>query len=104
MHIFSRVVFVVAMTVCLGAQAELVNIEDAIEASDINVSIKSSGKGHVNAKSCHGCKSVRLKVTPETIITVNGKSLPPGTELKQHWAGGVVIYNIKSRKVVRLDL
>jgi hypothetical protein len=104
MHILNRIVLVAGLTMTLGVQAELINIQEAIEASSIRVSSMSPGRGHVDARSCITCKSMRLKITPATIISVNGKSVSAGGRISRHWPGGLVIYDVESKQVVRLEL
>ena len=104
MNILNRVAFIAGMTACLGAQAELKNIQEAIEASDLSISALESGKGYVNARSCSTCKYMMLKLTPDTRISVNGKLTAARNNISRHWSGGVVIYDIETKQVVRLDL
>ena len=104
MRVLNRIVLVAGIVGCLGAQAELINFEEAIEASDIRVSASADGKGYVDARTCRTCKSMRLKITPATIISVEGKPVSPGSKISKHWPGGIVIYNVGTKQVVRLDL
>jgi len=84
--------------------AELVLIDDAIEATDIRVSVDDSGEGFVRARACEDCSFVRLEITNDTKITVNGETVENRKNLKHKWDGGVVIYNIKSKQVMKLML
>ncbi|MGB5605561.1 MAG: hypothetical protein WBN51_03520 [Gammaproteobacteria bacterium] len=92
------------MLLCLGAQAELIGIEEAIETSSLRVSASKSGKGHVVATACRECPPMRLEMTPATEITVGGKRVPASKEISRNWQGGVVIYNVKTKQVVKLKL
>ncbi|MGB5438345.1 MAG: hypothetical protein WBN90_01660 [Gammaproteobacteria bacterium] len=92
------------MIACTAAQAELINYQEAIEASDIKVSAWSTGKGHVKARSCSTCKQVKLDITPDTIIFVDGKRIVAGYEISKHWSGGLVIYDVQTKQVVKLEL
>jgi hypothetical protein len=104
MRILKGIVLLAGLTMTLGVQAELINIQEAIEASSIKVSSMSPGRGHVNARSCSSCKSMRLEITPATIISVNGESVSAGKVISRHWSGGLVIYDVESKQVVRLEL
>jgi hypothetical protein len=104
MRILKGIVLLAGLTMTLGVQAELINIQEAIEASSIRVSSMSAGRGHVDARSCITCKSMRLEITPATIISVNGESVSAGGKISRHWPGGLVIYDVESKQVVRLEL
>ena len=104
MHILNRIVLLAGLTMTLGVQAELINIQEAIEASSIRVSSMSPGRGHVDARSCITCKSMRLEITSATIISVNGENVSAGGKISRHWPGGLVIYDVESKQVVRLEL
>ena len=104
MKISKTGVLFAGMLLCLGAQAELVSIQEAIEASSLRVSAGKSGKGHVVASACHKCPPVWLELTPATLITVDGKSVMAGKQISRSWPGGVVIYDVKTKQVVKLVL
>lgn len=89
---------------CLGAQAELVSVEEGIEASSLRVSAGKSGKGYVVASACHKCPPMRLELTPATVISVDGKRVSPGKKISRNWPGGVVIYDVKTKQVMKLKL
>jgi len=100
MSILNRIVLIAGLTMTLGVQAELINFQEAIEASSIRV----SAGGYVNARSCSTCMSMRLEITPATIISVNGEKVSAGYNISRHWPGGLVIYDVESKQVVRLEL
>ena len=104
MRILNRIMLLAGLTMALGVQAELINFQEAIEASSISVSSMSPGRGHVNARSCSSCKPMRLEITPATIISVNGENVSAGRKISRHWPGGLVIYEVESKQVVRLEL
>ena len=104
MRILNKIVLVAGLAMTLGVQAELINFQEAIEASSIRVSSMSPGRGHVSARSCSTCKPMRLKITPATIISVNGEHVSAGEKISRHWPGGLVIYDVESEQVVRLEL
>lgn len=104
MYILRRIALFAGLFVCLGVQAEIINFEEAIEASDITVHIRESGNGYVVARSCPTCEPVRLEVTPATSISVGGKRVSAGKKISRQWPGGVVIYNVETRRVVKLRL
>ncbi len=76
MRILRGIALFAGLFICTSVQAELINFEEAIEASDITVYISEPGDGYVMARSCRTCKSVRLEITPATIVTVDGKRVP----------------------------
>ena len=104
MNTLNRIALVAGLTMALGVQAELINFQEAIEASSIRVTAGSSGRGYVNARSCSTCNSMRLEITPATIISVNGEMVSAGERISRHWSGGLVIYDVESKQVVRLEL
>ena len=104
MRILKGIVLLAGLTMTLGVQAELINIQEAIEASSIRVSSMSHGRGHVNVRSCNTCKFMRLEITPATIISVNGENVSAGGKISRHWPGGLLIYDVESKQVVRLEL
>lgn len=104
MRILNKIVLLAGLTMTLGVQAELINFQEAIEASSIRVSAGGPGRGHVDARSCSTCKSVRLEITSATIISVNGENVSAGEKISRHWSGGLVIYDVESKQVVRLEL
>jgi hypothetical protein len=104
MRILKRIVLLAGLMFTLGVQAELINFQEAIEASSIRVSSMSHGRGYVNAWSCSTCKPMRLEITPATIISVNGENVSAGWKISRHWPGGLVIYEVESKQVVRLAL
>ena len=104
MRILNRMTLITGLAITLGAQAELINFQEAIEASDIKVSAGSSGRGYVSARSCSTCKFMRLEITPATIVSVNGEKVSADEEISRHWSGGLVIYDVDSKQVVRLEL
>ena len=104
MRIYNTLVLLAGLTVCAAAQAELVNYQEAIEASEISVSVWSAGKGWVKARSCDSCKQIKLEITPATIIRVDGKRVTAGNKISRHWPGGIVIYDVETKQVVTLQL
>jgi hypothetical protein len=89
---------------CLAVKAELINIQDAIEASDIKVTVPGSGDGYVLARSCAKCPFLRLEITPETAVWVNGRPVPADQRIERDWSGGTVIFDTKTRQILRLRL
>ena len=87
-----------------SANAELINIQDAIEASDIDVTIHGPGDGYVLARSCADCPFASLEITPETSVWVNGEPVRADRRIQRNWSGGVVIFDTKTKQVVRLKL
>jgi hypothetical protein len=87
-----------------GANAELINIQDAIEATEISVTVHGPGNGYVLARSCTDCSFTRLKITPKTSVEVNGEPVRADKRIQRSWAGGVVIFDTKTKQVVRLRL
>ena len=104
MRILKRMVLLAGLMLTLGVQAELINFQEAIEASSIRVSSMLHGRGYVNARSCSTCKPMRLEITPATMISVNGENVSAGKKISRHWPGGLVIYEVESKQVVRLEL
>jgi RNA polymerase subunit RPABC4/transcription elongation factor Spt4 len=100
-----RLFFMTLGMLCFSsANAELINIQDAIEASDIDVTVHGPGDGYVLARSCTECPFTRLVITPETRVWVNGEPVRADRRIQRNWSGGVVIFDTKSKQVVRLRL
>lgn len=89
---------------CMGLHAELVAIQEAIEAHDIEVVVYGGGEGYVQARSCATCPYTRLDIDRNTAVTVDGKAVKVSKRIEKHWSGGTVIYDIKTKHVVRLQL
>lgn len=104
MKILNRVALFSGLVWCLGVQAEIINIQEAIEASELRISSGVSGSRYVDAKGCRTCKSMRLEITPATIIRVDGKRVSAGKNINRHWPGGIVIYDVETKQVVKLHL
>jgi len=88
----------------MGLHAELVAVEEAIEASDIKVIVYDSGEGYVLARSCANCPFTRLDIDGKTAVTVDGKPIKVSKRIEKQWSAGLVIYDIKTNHVVRLGL
>ncbi len=88
----------------LGADAEIVILQGAIEAHDIKVVLYSSGDGYVLARSCETCPFTRLDIDSKTAVTVDGKPVKINKRIEKHWSGGIVIYDIETNRVARLKL
>lgn len=86
------------------SHAELVAIEEAIEAHDIEVVIYRNGEGYVVAHSCAGCPGTRLDIDSKTTVTVDGKPASVNKRIEKTWPGGLVIYDVKTNHVVTLKL
>lgn len=89
---------------CGGLHAEIVAVEEAIEAHDIKVTVYGAGSGYVLARSCANCPFTRLDIDQKTAVTVNGKPVGITKRIEKHWSGGLVIYDIKTNHVVSLRL
>lgn len=89
---------------CSGLRAELVAIQEAIEASGIEVIMPTDGAGYVLARTCAACPPTRLDIDAGTSVTVDGKAADAGSYIQRHWPGGVVIYDTGTRRIVRLKL
>jgi hypothetical protein len=87
-----------------GVHAELINIQDAIEATQINVTVRGPGDGYVLARSCANCPFTRLEITPETAVWINGEPVRADERIQRSWPGGVVIFDTKTKQIVRLRL
>jgi hypothetical protein len=89
---------------CVVLRADLVALQEAIEAHDIKVMVYSSGDGYVLARSCATCPFTRLDIDSKTAVTVDGIPVEISKSIEKHWSGGIVIYDIKTNNVVRLKL
>lgn len=90
---------------CCGAlYAEIIPVEEAIEANDIKVTINGTGSGYVLARSCANCPYTRLEIDRNTVVTVNRKPVAVTKRIEKHWSGGIVIYDVKTKNVVSLRL
>jgi hypothetical protein len=89
---------------CTALRAELVTIQEAIEAYDIEVILTGKGEGYALARTCAGCQPTRLDIDARTTVTIDGRAADANEHIEKHWSGGVVIYDIRTRRIVRLKL
>jgi hypothetical protein len=89
---------------CMGLHADLIAVENTIESYDIDITIHSKGNGYLLARSCETCPSVRLGIDSNTSASVDGNPVNVDREIAKVWAGGIVTYNIKTRRAARLKL
>ncbi|MGD2112586.1 MAG: hypothetical protein PVI50_04305 [Gammaproteobacteria bacterium] len=87
-----------------GLHAELVAVQEAIEAHDVTVMLHGSGDGYVLARRCAACPFRRLEIDHRTVVTVDGEPAGIDPRIEKQWPGGIVIYDIVTRHVVRLKL
>jgi hypothetical protein len=103
-----RLVRLFTLTLCFSycpvINAELIKIQDAIEASEIKVTVHGFGNGYVLARSCADCPFTRLEITPETSVRVNGDPVRADERIERNWSGGTVIFDTKTKQIVRLTL
>ena len=104
MRLIRLFTFTACLLCCPGVNAELLNNQDAIEATDISVTIRGLGDGYVLARSCTDCPFTRLEITHATATWVNGKSVRTDKRIQRIWTGGTVIFDARTKQVVRLRL
>jgi hypothetical protein len=104
MRLATLLTLTLGLLCCPGVNAELINNQDAIEATEINVTIRGPGDGYVLARSCTDCPFTRLEITPDTMTWVNGKPARTNERIQRNWTGGVVIFDTKTKQIVRLRL
>jgi RNA polymerase subunit RPABC4/transcription elongation factor Spt4 len=89
---------------CMGLQADLVAVQEAIEAYDISIDMHGTGKGYMLVRACDSCKPVRIGIDSNTAVRIDGNPVKTSRHIEGKWSGGVVIYDTKSRVAVRLSL
>ena len=89
---------------CAGSHAELIEIQQAIEAYDITINMYGDGNGSMAVRSCANCNPVLIGIDKKTSVRIDGKPVRPGTDINGQWSGGIVIYDTKTRTAARLSL
>jgi hypothetical protein len=105
MHRFIRrfTAIVLVAFACVAA-AELVIVEEAVEAQPLDLKLTSPSSGLVYASTCGGCKPLQLVVTHTTRASFAGKPLAL-TDLEQYAElGATVFYDKATRVVTRIEI
>lgn len=89
---------------CTGAHADLIEIQQAIEAHDITITMYGGGNGSMAVRSCANCDPVLIGIDRKTSVRIDGKPVRSGTDINGQWSGGIVIYDTKSRTAAKLSL
>lgn len=90
------------LTLPIAGQAEILLIEDAIETDKLSFSLDAALNGHITAKHCTSCPSIRLIVDKNTQAIKHGKAvhLNKATQIKGTFA--TVIFDPKTKIVKRI--
>jgi hypothetical protein len=97
-----RLLALVALALGGTAAAELVVIEEAIEAQPLDVQLTSGSSGLVYANGCDGCKPMQLVITAATRASFAGKPLPLSDVPLYAQLGGTIFYDKATRIVTRI--
>jgi hypothetical protein len=89
---------------CAGPYADLIEIQQAIEAYDINIDVHENGTGSMVVRRCASCDPVLIGIGNKTSVSVDGDPVKSRRRINGTWSGGIVIYDTKTRTAVRLSL
>ncbi len=100
--IISTVFYLYLLTFPLTGQAEILMIEDAIEAESLQININDSLDGYVIARQCSTCPKVKLKIDKTTQAIKRGKviHLHQANQLNGKFA--TIIFDPKTKLVKRI--
>ena len=87
----------------MGPHAEMIAIQEAIEAAEIKLVLRGNGEGYVMARGCPTCKFSRHPIDSNTVFKKNGRPISAEDITETQWIGGVVIYDTRTNHVVRLE-
>jgi hypothetical protein len=89
---------------CTGLHADLIEIQQAIEAYDITINMHGDEYGSMAVRKCASCDPVLIGIDGRTSVSIDGKPVRSGRRIDGAWSGGIVIYDSKSRTAVKLSL
>ncbi|MBI5449919.1 MAG: hypothetical protein HY940_01030 [Gammaproteobacteria bacterium] len=86
------------------AQARIVLLEEAVEASYMVITMDTDVTGQVRAAECSNCKAKVLIVTAKTKFIKKKKKLSVTKELTGNYGGGLVIYDPKTFNAISVEM
>jgi hypothetical protein len=86
------------------AAADIVIVEDAIEAQPLRLQVTSDSTGVVYAVACDACKPVQLVITSTTKASIGGRPLALAELAQYSELGATVFYDKASRIVTRIEV
>lgn len=82
--------------------AEMIRLEEAMEEMSLKISLDQSLHGFVEGKICDTCKTLRVKISPDTKAFENDVSVPLITAKKRFGKSAMVYFDPKTKKVTRI--
>jgi hypothetical protein len=94
-----RLTAIILIGLASAAGAQLVIVEQAVEAQPLDVQLTSPSSGLVYANGCDGCKPTQLIITRTTQASFAGKPIAL-TDLKQYANLGATVFYDKATRIV----
>lgn len=82
----------------------LVMIEEAIESEALSIKMSKDLTGIIRGKVCQNCETILVNITPETELLIKGQQVDLSEALNRSGSPGVAFFDIKTRKVTKIDL
>jgi len=83
------------------SNAEIIHLEDAIEANSVTF-IGNRANGFVMARKCDNCALQKLKLSPSTLVYSNGKKISINKVPSQAKTAITLIYDPKTKIVNKI--
>ncbi len=96
-NLIHTIVYLCLFMLPLGGQAEIIMIEDALEAEVVSISIDASLNGYVVAKGCPNCADQRFKINKHTRAIKNGKNIHLHKANQLNGKPAVIIFDRKTK-------
>jgi len=96
-NLIHTIIYLSLLMLPLGTQAEIIMIEDALEAEIVSISIDASLNGYVVAKACPKCKDMRFKINKHTQAIKQGKTIHLHKANLLTGKAAVIIFDIKTK-------
>ncbi len=96
-NFINTIIYLSLLILPLAGQAEIILIEDAIEAEIVSINIDTSLNGYVVAKSCPKCADQRFKINKHTHAIKNGKNIHLHKANALNGKAAIIIFDPKTK-------